>query len=81
MNSKNKNITDLYTAINEFKRGYQPRNNLVKDSHNIFNMWKNYFSQLLNVHNVGDVRQTEVYTVEPLVHSPSHLRLKLLLQS
>jgi hypothetical protein len=25
MNSKNKNITDLYRGINEFKRGYQPR--------------------------------------------------------
>jgi hypothetical protein len=31
MNSKNKNIRDLYRAINEFKRGYQPRSNLVKD--------------------------------------------------
>jgi hypothetical protein len=30
-NSKNKNIRDLYRRINEFKRGYQPRNNLVKD--------------------------------------------------
>jgi hypothetical protein len=29
-NSKNKNI-GLYRGINEFKRGYQPRNNLVKD--------------------------------------------------
>jgi hypothetical protein len=50
-NSKNKNIKDLYRGINEFKRGYQPRNNLVKDkngdllvdSHNILNRWKNYF--------------------------------------
>jgi hypothetical protein len=31
MNSKNKNIRDLYKGINEFKRGYQPRSNLVKD--------------------------------------------------
>jgi hypothetical protein len=31
MNSKNKNIRDLYRGINEFKRGYQPRSNLVKD--------------------------------------------------
>jgi hypothetical protein len=30
-NSKNKNIRNLYREINEFKRGYQPRNNLVKD--------------------------------------------------
>jgi hypothetical protein len=64
-NSKKKNIRDLYRGINEFKRGYQPRNNLIKDengdlladSHNILNRRKNYFSQLLNVHNVSDVRQ------------------------
>jgi hypothetical protein len=50
VNSKNKNIRDLYRGINEFKRGYQPRNNLVKDengdllaaSHSILNRWKNY---------------------------------------
>jgi hypothetical protein len=29
-NSKNKNIRDLYRGINEFKKGYQPRTNLVK---------------------------------------------------
>jgi hypothetical protein len=27
----NKNIKDLYRGINELDRGYQPRNNLVKD--------------------------------------------------
>jgi hypothetical protein len=48
--SKNKNIRDLYRGINEFKRGYQPRNNLVEDengdlpvdSHNILNRRKNF---------------------------------------
>jgi hypothetical protein len=30
-NSKNKNIRDLYRGINELKRSYQPRNNLVND--------------------------------------------------
>jgi hypothetical protein len=39
---------------------------LLADSHHIFNRWKNYFSQLLNVH-VSDVRQIEVRTAEPLV--------------
>jgi chemotaxis methyl-accepting protein methylase len=29
-NSKNKNIRDLYRGINEFKKGYQLRNSLVK---------------------------------------------------
>jgi hypothetical protein len=44
-------------GINAFKRGYQSRSNLVKDStgdllansHNILSKWKNFFSQLLNV--------------------------------
>ncbi|XP_033606403.1 NADH-cytochrome b5 reductase 3 [Cryptotermes secundus] len=31
MNNKSKNIRTLYRAINEFKRDYQPRSNLVKD--------------------------------------------------
>jgi hypothetical protein len=31
IHSKNKNIRDLRRGINEFKRGYQPRSNLVKD--------------------------------------------------
>jgi hypothetical protein len=30
-NSKMKNIRDLYRGINEFKRDYQPRSNLIKD--------------------------------------------------
>jgi hypothetical protein len=30
-NGKNKNIRDLYRGISDFKRGYQPRRNLVKD--------------------------------------------------
>jgi hypothetical protein len=29
--SKNKNIRDLYRSITEFKKGYQPRTNLVRD--------------------------------------------------
>jgi hypothetical protein len=46
---------------------------LLVDSHNILNRWKNYFSQLLNVHNVSDVRQIEVHMAEPLVPGPSRL--------
>jgi hypothetical protein len=67
---KNKNITDLYRGINIFKRGYQPRSNLVKDengdlladSHNILNRRKKNFLQLPNVHRVSDVRQIEIFT-------------------
>jgi hypothetical protein len=68
--SKNKNVRDLNRELNEFEMGYQPRNNLVKDkngdpladTHNILSMWKNYFSQLLNVHNVSDVMQIETHS-------------------
>jgi hypothetical protein len=79
------NIRDLYRGINEFKRGYQLRNNLLKDengdlladSHNILNRWRKYFSHLLNGHNVSDVRQIEVHTTEPLVPGPSCLEVEI----
>jgi hypothetical protein len=88
-NSKNKNTRDLYRGINEFKRGYQPRNNLVKDENgdlladslSILNRWKNYFSQLLNVHNVSDVRQIEVHMAESLVPGPSGLEVETAIAS
>jgi hypothetical protein len=44
---------------------------LVAESHNILNKWKNYPCQLMNVHGVTDVRQTEMHTGEPLVPEPS----------
>ena len=44
---------------------------LVIDSHSILARWKNCFSQMLNVHGVNDVRQTEIHTAEPLVPEPS----------
>jgi hypothetical protein len=55
-NSKKKNIRDLCRGINGFKRGYQPKNNLLKDengdlladSHNILNRWKNYVATFLS---------------------------------
>jgi hypothetical protein len=31
LNSKNKNIRDLYRSITEFKKGYQSKTNLVND--------------------------------------------------
>jgi hypothetical protein len=46
---------------------------MLADSRHILNRWKNYFSQLLKVHNVSDVRQIEVHRAEPLVPGPSHL--------
>jgi hypothetical protein len=79
LSSKNNNIRDLYRGINEFKTGYQPRTNLVKDDrgdlladpHKILYRWKNYFCQLLNVHEAGGDSQTEMHTAEPYVPQPS----------
>jgi hypothetical protein len=45
---------------------------LLADSHNILNKWKDYFCQLLNVHRVRDVRQIEIQrTAEQLLPDPS----------
>jgi hypothetical protein len=50
---------------------------LLADSDNILNRWKNYFCQLLNVHNVNDVRQIEVHMAEPLAPGPSRLEVEI----
>jgi hypothetical protein len=39
--------------------------------------WRNHFSQLLNVHEVKDVRQAEIHTAEPLVPEPSASEVEL----
>jgi len=74
-NNKIQNIRDLDGGISDFKKGYQPRCNIVKDEkgdlvadfHGIVARWRNYFSQLFNVHGVKDVGQAEIHTAEPLV--------------
>jgi hypothetical protein len=72
-NSKIKNIGD-------FKKGYQPRINIVKDEkgdlvadcHSISARWRNHISQLFNVIGVSDVGQAkEIHTAEPLEPEPS----------
>ena len=42
--------------------------------------WRDYFSQLLNVHGVHDVRQTETHTAEPLVPEPSAFEVHLAIE-
>ena len=68
-NSKIKNIRGLYRGISDLKKGYQPRSNIEKDetgdlvtgSYSILARWRDYFYQLLNVHGVNDVMQTETH--------------------
>jgi hypothetical protein len=53
---------------------------LIADYHSIFARWRNYFSQLLNVHGVNDVRQREIHTAEPRVPETSAFCLSWLLK-
>jgi len=71
--------------IGDFKKGYQPRTNTVKDgkgdlvadSNSILLRWKNHFSQLLNVHGVKVVRHTEIHTPRPLVPETSAFEVEM----
>jgi hypothetical protein len=49
----------------------------VADSHSILARWGNSFSQLLNVHGLVDIRQTEIRTTKPLVPEPSTSEFEL----
>ena len=87
-NSKINKVRDLYRGSNDFKKGYQPRTTIVKDEkgdlvadpHSIMASWRNYFCQLLNVHEVNDIRQAEIHTVEPLVPEPSAFEVELAIE-
>jgi hypothetical protein len=50
---------------------------LLADSQNILNKWKNYFTQLLNVHRVSNVRQVEIHTAEPLLPDPRPFEVEI----
>ena len=82
-------MRDLYGGISDFKKGYQPKTNIVKNEkgdlvagpQNILARWRNYLFQLLNVvHGVNDVRQTEIHTAEPLVPEPSAFEVELAIE-
>ena len=87
-NSKINNIRDLYRGINDMKK-YQPRTRIVKDekgdlvadSHSIMARWRNYLSQILNLHGVSDVRQAEIHTAELVVPEPSALEVELAIEN
>ena len=53
---------------------------MVADSQNTLARWRKYFSQLLNVHGVNDVRRTEIHTAEPRVPEPSALEFELAIE-
>ena len=56
------------------------KGDLVADSHSILTRWRNYFSQITNVHRVSGIRQTEIHTAEPLVPVPSVSEVELTIE-
>ena len=80
---------NLYRSISDFRKGYQPRTNilrnekcdLVADSHSILVRWRKHFFQLLNKHEVKDVRATEIHTAKPPVPDPSPLNVELAVEN
>jgi hypothetical protein len=85
LETDNENVRYLYRSINEFKKGNQPRINMIKyengnllaDPQNVLNRWKNFFNQVLNVHGVHNVRQMDIHMAEPLVPEPSLVEVEI----
>ena len=50
---------------------------MFADSRSIVARWRNYFSQLFNVHGVKDAGQVEIPTTDPLVPEPSAFEVEL----
>jgi len=78
----------LFWAINDFKKGYQPRIKIVKDekgdlvTDSLSNLarWSKHFSELFNVYWVNMVRQTAIHTAEPLVPEPSAFEFEMAIE-
>ena len=76
-------------VINDLKKGYQLRTNIVKDEkgdlvtdfHFILAKWRKHFSQLLNEHRVNDVRQTETHSSEQLVSEPNAFENEMVIEN
>jgi hypothetical protein len=74
----------MYRSINEFKKRFHPRINIIKDENGNFladpqsflNRWKHFFKHVLNIHGFHDVRQKDVHMAEPLVTEPSFVEVE-----
>jgi hypothetical protein len=80
-----RHIRDVYRGINDFWKSYQTRidiikdgnGNLLADPYGVLNRWKNSFNQVLNVHGIHDVKQTDKHTAEPLVSEPGNVKVEI----
>jgi hypothetical protein len=69
--NKNKNIRDLYRGINELKKGYQARINVIKEENG------NLLADPQSVHEVHDDRQMDIHVAEPLVPESSLVEVEI----
>jgi hypothetical protein len=53
---------------------------VVADSRSIMARWRNYFSQLLNVHGVENDGQVEIHAAEPLLPEPNAFEVELAIE-
>ena len=53
------------------------KGDMVADSRSIVARWRNYFSQLFNVHGFKEAGQVEIPTADPLVPEPSAFEVEL----
>ena len=53
---------------------------MVTDTHALLDRWINYFSQLLNIHEINDVMLTETHTAKPQVPEPSVSEVELAIE-
>ena len=54
---------------------------MVIECHSISARCRYHFSQLLNVNEVNDVRQTELHTAEPLVSEPGAFEIEMAIET
>ena len=53
---------------------------MIADSYSIVARWGKYFSRLLNVHGVNDIKHTDIHTAEPLVPERSAFEVELAIE-
>jgi hypothetical protein len=50
---------------------------LLAHPQSVLNRWKNFFNQVLNIHEVHNVRQKDIHTAEPLMPEPSLFEVEI----
>ena len=78
----------MCSGVNDFKRVYQTRSNIIKDEkgdlftdyHSILAKWRDHFCQILNEHGFTDVRQNTAQKEVTLVTKPSAFEVEMTIE-